>query len=159
MPDQCQTRTDTVPAPVPWKRLPDESSKAYGAFCCYVMIGTRGRTRSLKKVAKELHRGVGASWLKEWSARYDWVERARAYDDEQRRVEMAYRDRDERVDAAANRVVDNALVACLRADPEKMTPANARTVLSVVNNAMQLEAMVEAKRRPLDQPVKKTRQK
>lgn len=85
MPDGCQTRTDAVPAPVPWKRQPGESSKAHAAFCAYVQLGP---DRSLTKLAKLLGRGEGASWLKEWSGRHRWVLRAAAWDDEQRQAAL-----------------------------------------------------------------------
>ena len=66
-----------------WERLDheDETPKAYRAFGLYRDIGP-GRT--LRAVAETLY-GVrwkyGLRTVEKWSSRFDWVARARAYDD------------------------------------------------------------------------------
>jgi len=62
----------------PWGRLPDESGKAYYAFCLYLRDGY---WRSLRKVADILGKGVSyESQLEKWSAKYNWLDRVQAYD-------------------------------------------------------------------------------
>jgi len=62
----------------PWERLKakKESSKAYEAFCIYRDLG---QTRSCEQVSKEVAKN--AHHIRRWSSRYNWVERAAAYDD------------------------------------------------------------------------------
>jgi hypothetical protein len=62
----------------PWERLPDESSKAYHAFCLYLW---NGHWRSLRKVADVLGKGISyEKQLAKWSAKFNWFERAQAFD-------------------------------------------------------------------------------
>jgi hypothetical protein len=61
-----------------WDRQAGESSKAYEAFCAYRDLGA---DRSLEKAGKMLSKHRSKKWLCEWSAKYNWVERAKAYDD------------------------------------------------------------------------------
>jgi len=64
--------------PEVWDRQKNESSKAYAAFCVYRDLGP---DRSLEKVRQTLDKPRSRKWLGEWCATYNWVERARAYDD------------------------------------------------------------------------------
>lgn len=59
-----------------WERLPDETNKAYAAFCCYRDMGSE---RGIRKVAQVI--GKSYTYLEEWSKKYDWVNRVTAYDD------------------------------------------------------------------------------
>ncbi len=59
-----------------WKRLNNESSKAYAAFSIYRDLRIE---RSLEKVAEECHKS--SRLIGRWSSKYHWVERATAYDD------------------------------------------------------------------------------
>lgn len=61
----------------PWERRPDESAKAWQSFCCYRDLGSR---RTIETVAKNVGRSLGH--VLKWSARYAWVGRAFAWDDE-----------------------------------------------------------------------------
>lgn len=62
----------------PWERLPDESSKAYHAFCLYLWDG---HWRSIRKVADVLGKGVSyEKQLEKWSAKFNWFERTQAFD-------------------------------------------------------------------------------
>ena len=62
----------------PWERLPDEPSKAYHAFCLYLRDGY---WRSLRKVADVLGKGISyESQLEKWSAKFNWFDRAQAFD-------------------------------------------------------------------------------
>jgi len=60
-----------------WERQNNESSKAYAAFCVYRDLGPE---RSLEKVRQNLDKPRTRKWLGEWSVKYNWVERAQAYD-------------------------------------------------------------------------------
>lgn len=62
----------------PWEMLENEPSKAWGAFQVYRDSGVN---RTLSGTAKILEsRGLKGGGLKTWSAKYNWVERARHYD-------------------------------------------------------------------------------
>ena len=61
-----------------WERQNDEGSKAYAAFCVYRDLGPE---RSLEKVRQNLDKPRTRKWLGDWSVKYNWVERAQAYDD------------------------------------------------------------------------------
>lgn len=62
-----------------WEKLPDETGKAYEAFCIYRDMGI---DRSIHKVAlKRTESGPHTSRLKEWSRKYHWILRATAYDE------------------------------------------------------------------------------
>jgi len=61
-----------------WERQPGEGSKAYAAFCVYRDLGPE---RSLEKVRQNLDKPRTRKWLGDWSVKYNWVERAQAYDD------------------------------------------------------------------------------
>lgn len=61
-----------------WDKLPDESQKAYAAFCEYYKMPPQ--VRSIAAVARK--RGVAnPSYDEKWSAQFQWVERATAYDE------------------------------------------------------------------------------
>lgn len=75
-----------------WDRQPDETPKAYAALWAYLGMGA---ARSLVKLRQNRDAtGVGASpsTLDQWSARYQWVERARAYDDHMAAIEQQARE-------------------------------------------------------------------
>ena len=62
----------------PWERLQDEPSKAYHAFFLYLR---EGHWRSLKKVTVALGKGLSyEKQLENWSVKYNWVDRAQAFD-------------------------------------------------------------------------------
>jgi len=66
----------------PWERRRDESPKAYRAF---VAFRDRGEGRSFVAVGKQL--GKSNSLTRRWASRYDWKERAWAWDVAQAREE------------------------------------------------------------------------
>lgn len=67
---------------VPWERRADETAKNYEAFCIYRDLGPG---RSLRLVSEMC--GKNESLLSRWSAKFDWVNRASLWDDEQDRIE------------------------------------------------------------------------
>lgn len=64
-----------------WGRLPEESAKAYEAFCAYRDLGP---SRSIPKAGEIVGKGKGT--LEPWSSKYNWPERAAAWDAEQDRI-------------------------------------------------------------------------
>ena len=70
----------------PWHKRRDESAKAYEAFSTYRGLGAN---RSLVRTGRVLGRGPNAEkWLAIWSVKYDWVNRAEAWDDERDRIRL-----------------------------------------------------------------------
>jgi hypothetical protein len=59
----------------PWEQQPDESSKAHEAFRLYAEMGS---DRSLEKVCQDHTKSI--PMIKNWSVKYQWVARARAFD-------------------------------------------------------------------------------
>lgn len=63
-----------------WERLPNETDKAFAAFCQYLELGP---DRSIGQAHQRQNSGKTAAksrWWEEWSSQYDWVARARAFD-------------------------------------------------------------------------------
>lgn len=67
-----------------WERKKGESSEAYTAFKLYYQMGAK---RSCSKVAQSLLKS--RVLITGWCSKWDWVERARAYDNELARQEFA----------------------------------------------------------------------
>lgn len=67
-----------------WERKKGESSEAYTAFKLYYQMGAK---RSCSKVAQSLLKS--RVLITGWCSKYNWVERARAYDNELARQEFA----------------------------------------------------------------------
>jgi hypothetical protein len=66
--------------PLPWERQPGESARSFGAFCLFRDIGPR---RSHAECCRRFY-GGGTGNLRQistWSARRQWLERCRAWDD------------------------------------------------------------------------------
>jgi hypothetical protein len=59
----------------PWVRQEGETTQAYEAFRVYLLLGG---SRTLPKVENEL--GKSRQLISHWSAKWNWVERCRAYD-------------------------------------------------------------------------------
>jgi len=64
-----------------WERHPGETSKAYAAFCIYRDMGVE---RSYRKVLQVMDRTIGT--IQEWTTKWQWVDRAAAYDDHLDRI-------------------------------------------------------------------------
>jgi len=64
-----------------WEKRPDETQRAYEAFCIYMGMGALDR--SLRAVHDELYGEDAANirHVERWSRDHDWVERAEAHDE------------------------------------------------------------------------------
>ena len=67
--------TRQEPDIAPWEQQPGESAKAFEAFAIYRDMGVE---RSVRKVTQRLNKSL--TLIGKWSSRYNWPERARAYD-------------------------------------------------------------------------------
>ena len=123
-----------------WERLPGESSKAYEAFCIYRDLGV---DRSIEKTAKSRLKPGSFSWLRNWSSKYNWVERARAYDDylereKRKEQEKAILEMVERHTKEAMALQQKALERLKSLDPNELST---RDVLNYLMEAMKLERL------------------
>ena len=123
-----------------WERLPNESSKAYQAFCIYRDLGVE---RSLEKVAQNRGKPGSKSWLNTWSTKYHWVERAQAYDDyleqeKRKEQEKAILEMVERHTKEAMALQQKALERLKTLNPDELTP---RDVLNYLLEAMKVERL------------------
>lgn len=75
----------------PWERRKNESTEAFQAFKIYCALGNEidelKQKRSTRKVAETL--GKSGQLVFRWCRKHNWVERARAYDNELRRIHFA----------------------------------------------------------------------
>lgn len=71
----------TTIEPELWERQPEETARAFEAFCVYRNLGAN---RSIRKTAQELNKNC--TTIAEWSSKYDWVKRVAAWDAEQDRI-------------------------------------------------------------------------
>lgn len=67
-----------------WERKKGESSEAYAAFKIYYQMGDK---RSCTRVVQKLNKS--RALITGWCGKWNWVERARAYDNELARQEFA----------------------------------------------------------------------
>lgn len=82
--------------PQPWHRLPDESEKAWAAFCCY-----RDLPPTARNIRAAYQAYIGPSKakngqpkhahpaFKRWAIEHRWAERAVAFDDYKRAIGLA----------------------------------------------------------------------
>ena len=126
-----------------WERQPDESSVAYEAFLCYRNMGHEPegekKKRRLASVAEKL--GKSLKLMERWSFTWDWVERARAYDNELQRISM-----EETREAVRKMLRDHmkmaqalqkkAMTALLRLDDQSLS---ARNILDYLAQGIELE--------------------
>ena len=59
----------------PCEQQPGESAKAFEAFAIYRDMGAE---RSLRKLTQQLHKNL--TTIRDWSVKWNWQERVRAYD-------------------------------------------------------------------------------
>jgi transposase-like protein len=95
------------------EQLPDESPKAFAAFRAYAELGAK---RSTTAVARTLSRS--APLIRRWSARYQWVKRAAAFDAGLERVASAAEEKELTTQAGlwAKRMQETREAAYIMAD-------------------------------------------
>jgi hypothetical protein len=64
-----------------WERLPGETNKAFNAFCIYRDLR---QNRSFTKAQIQLGK-KSKSYIAHWSKKYNWIERVKAFDDDEDR--------------------------------------------------------------------------
>ena len=143
-----------------WDRLPNESSAAYTAFKIYLEFGGE---RSLTKVEQKLNKKRGQ--LGNWSSKYNWVERAAAYDssiveaDRKRKAER-WSDAIEKLWKVANLFADRVLEKMMTLDTSKMstraTIDMGLAVKDMLNTIAELEASKGEADRVTEIVIKKT---
>lgn len=126
----------------PWECQPNESHKAYNAFVHYLETEVN---RSVRGTCREL----GKTWssISNWSARHDWVARAKAYDkyEESRRRAILRKAIDKMYERQANHAVAGMMAAmetlkpfiptANNASPQKMRPRDAIRLFDVMARA------------------------
>lgn len=108
----------------PWERQRGESQKAFEAFAIYRDMGS---TRSIQKVAQKLTKSEAL--LRRWSAKWNWVERAKEYDLEMDRQHRLQQEEERRKMAERHAkqamMFQNKILERLRTlDPNRLTPAD-----------------------------------
>lgn len=125
--------------PEPWERQPSETPEAWQGFEVY--RDHKGK-RSLAAVGQEL--GKSTALIERWSARWSWVDRAAAWDEEEDRQWTRERLRQRRVAArrhleAAGLLIDKGLARLATLDVNTLTP---RQLLEFAKTGMEIEARI-----------------
>jgi hypothetical protein len=118
-----------------YKRLPDETPKAYTAFTYYRSLqldGEGDKRRTLTNVTKHLGH-ASPSVVEKWSSKYEWVERAAAWDEKRRDDIM--RVQDVGLEEAQQAVTSNLML--------KIAALN-KVVNNEINNLLELQAIGES---------------
>ncbi len=134
----------------PWERQPGETRRAFAAFCHYRDMGVK---RSTRRVADELT--ISDTLARRWSARWAWVARSGAWDEEQdRQARAAQLDaikemnaRQAKIGHAAQAVIQHRLNEWMKAIQE-----NKGVSLSALEMARLLEAAVKVERLARGEP-------
>lgn len=121
-----------------WEQQPGESAKAFEAFATYRDMGAK---RSLRKLTQQLHKNL--TTVRDWSVKWNWQERVRAYDRElDRQVrEQAIRSVRQMTDRhirIAMQLQAKAVQALENIDEAQLTP---KMVLAFLTKATELERM------------------
>src|SRR5215217_2986484 len=98
--------------PKPWRQQPGESSRAFAAFNAYKNLDPS--ERSISRVVSDL--GKSRSTIGGWSSRWNWVERAEEWDEEEnRRLSLARIEAKKKMDAEHLRIVRSGRNKAVRA--------------------------------------------
>ncbi len=114
-----------------WERQPGESAQAYEAFKIYCELGEE---RSTRAVGQKCIKSV--SLILRWSSKWNWVDRARDYDNELRRQKLraekeAYRKMKQRHIGMAIQLQQKAFDALKKLNPEDLSPKEIREFLKL----------------------------
>lgn len=121
-----------------WERQKNESQQAYEAFVAYRDLGAE---RSTAKVAQRL--GKSKALIQRWCSRYDWVERARAYDNfiddgVRREALKKYKDMNARHIKLALQLQQKALKAMEELPDDALSP---KDIVQFIDKAIAIEKM------------------
>lgn len=122
----------------PWERQQGESEKAYEAFSVYRGMDEK---RTFQSVADKLHKSC--TLIRRWKEKWNWQERARAYDNELDReaYRKAVKDRKDMVERhikIAMQMQGKALEALNNLSVEEMT---AKDIKEYIKMATELERL------------------
>lgn len=114
-----------------WERQPGETTQAFEAFELYCELGEE---RSIRKVGQKS--GKNDSLISRWSSRWNWVNRARDYDNEKKRQELqaekkAYRAMRDRQLGIAIQFQKKAFDALQNLKIEAMTPKDIKEFMKL----------------------------
>lgn len=124
-----------------WERQKGESEQAYEAFCIYRDLGLQ---RSNAAVCERLSKS--RQLISRWKARYDWDERARAYDNDLAKkvhaeAVKALKDMTGRHIKMAVQLQEKALEALKELKPAEMTPKDIREFIKMATELERLNRL------------------
>ncbi len=124
----------------PWDKQPGETTKAYAAFVAFKNI--EPAFRSQVRVASDLSKS--RQQIQRWSSKWNWEERASAYDETQEVELLASRiEMKKRMDEEHLRIVRHARNKAVQAlkdlDPKDLTPSELRHWLDMT---LKLERLI-----------------
>ncbi|MDR2044498.1 MAG: hypothetical protein LBQ15_09070 [Clostridium sp.] len=120
-----------------WLRQPGETEKAFAAFQCYLDLGL---DRTIAEVGRK--QGKSRSQIDEWRNRYDWKNRASAYDNwlvsskakkTRKEVEARY----ERLGRMSDQLLGFGAALLKTADPSKLSHKEAIDYMKLALNFAQ----------------------
>jgi hypothetical protein len=121
----------------PWERREDESPKAYAAFLAYLELGAE------RSIAKASGSTPGKQrWAEHWSSSFDWVARARAFDEHEAAERLAAREqlreqtRQAAVDAASQAM--EVLISLMSFEDQERPSAGAKVRLEAAYKVLAL---------------------
>lgn len=119
-----------------WERQTGESSKAYAAFCIYRDLGAERSIERVRREFAERGRKISAKFLGRWSSKYDWVERARAYDDYLDRIRREAKEKEileitERYGKVAVFLLQMVMRRLREMNPSELTPRDMASWLDI----------------------------
>lgn len=126
-----------------WERLPNESSKAYAAFCIYRDLGSERSLDGVRRKLEENGKKVSIKFLGRWSSKYNWVARAQAYDDylerkkreEKEKAILEMAERHARIAVAFQQKIVERL---RELDPDQLSPSDLAKWLDVATKLERL---------------------
>lgn len=131
-----------------WEQQPGESAKAFEAFATYRDMGAE---RSLRKLTQRLHKNL--TTIRDWSVKWNWQERVRAYDrelDRQAREQAvrSVRQMTDRHIRIAMQLQAKAVRALENLDETQLTP---KMMLAFLTKATEMERMNRLSNAGLDE--------
>lgn len=137
-----------------WERQPGESEEAYAAFTVYY---TARLERSIRKTAEKV--GKSRVLMERWSRRWNWVDRAREYDNALAREEFkstvrAVREMNAYQASVGKLLLSKGVKALSKMKDEKLVKMDAKTLLQflvqgcgIERRARMSDVSIQAKQR------------